>query len=987
MRRREKVPGSWMTGSAARLRDGVESEGIGLVRCTRVDGDPREPDVGLTTPQGDAPAHHEMLAFERVAARLIGRRQKRIAIGRYRMREELGRGGFGAVYTAYDPELDRDVAVKLVLPRKGRKDAKWEARLVREAQTLAQVEHPNVVSVYDVGVDAATGGVYVVMELLQGLSARKWKMGPPEPALEHVIEAYIGAARGLGAAHAMEIVHRDFKPDNLMITHDGVAKVIDFGLARDVNDLDSTRISGSVSSTGSGGSSSGTPLTSMGTVMGTPPYMAPEQHALGSIGPATDQYALCVALFEALYGVRPFVADDIDALYTAKRTMKLSALPKRHGVPRALQEVVLRGLSPDPAKRWGSMDALAMALGNATTPRRRAIGVLSVGAAVVLASVLGAQQVSDVEPCAELTGRAPSVWSPARAEALQTHLLAEVQGPEATVWAAAQGRLDERLFAWRGAVDQACAAKEASRIECLDRWLRDAEIVIEVLEQEDVDPGATMSVVDTLPRLEACGAGEAATGEDVPLRDGFVRARALARAGSGEEALELADALVEEASETEDPALIAQASLAAGLVYAERERLDDARMVLIEANEQANVVGLDAVAAEAAIVLVRVSGAMGRFDDAHRWAALAEARMARLGNPPYLEALLLGSRAFELIYEGDFVLAYALSRELVELLSGDDVKFERARAMANVAMAAFEIGRMHEARAVIAEARGLMASILGERHAAVARMLSDEGRYAAAAGDVEDGIAQMQRAVELLEAAGGPNDPYALNTKRTLAHYLARVGRFDDSLKMLEQTYASTAELYGTVHVRTATTAFALADQYLMAERPEDAERLVREAMATLTELYGARSPRLAVGSELLGRALAQQGKRVPARDVVTRALAALTDATPGERESTVNLTMVLAGLDQDEGRLDDAARNLARAISLAQSDASLADPSMLASLEGGLAFVEAERGRHELAVKAARKALEHLDRIGAGEGEKIDFQALIEAGGVLPEE
>jgi len=496
-----------------------------------------------------------------------------------------------------------------------------------------------------------------------------------------------------------------------------------------------------------------------------------------------------------------------------------------------------------------------------------------------------------------------------------------------------------------------------------------------------------MSVVDTLPRLETCGAGAApSSAEDVPLRDGFTRARALARAGSGEEALTLADSLVEEARATEDPALIAQAGLTAGLVYAERERLDDARLVLIEANEQANVVGLDAVAAEAAIVLVRVSGAMGQFDDAHRWVALAEARMARLGNPPYLKILLLGSRAFELIYEGDYALAYDLSHELVELLSDEDMKFERARAMANVAMTAFELGRMHEARAVIAEARGLMESILGDRHAAVGRMLADEGRYAAAAGDVEEGIAAMQRAVELLEAAGGPNDPYALNTKRTLAHYLARVGRFDESLKMLEQTYASTAELYGKVHVRTATTAFALSDQYLMAERPDDAEPLIREAMATLSELYGAQSPRVAMGSELLGRTLALQGKLAEARDVVTRALAGLTDATPSERESTVNLTMVLAGLDQDEGRLDDASRNLQRAITLAESDPSLADPSMLASLQGGLAFVEAERGQPELAVAAARRALEHLDRIGAGDEEKAEFEALIEAGGAPSE-
>ena len=921
-----------------------------------------------------------MLAFERVAARLIGRPQKRVAIGRYRMREELGRGGFGAVYAARDPELGRDVAVKLVLPRKSQKNPKWEARLVREAQTLARVEHSNVVTVYDVGVDTASGGVYVVMELLDGVSARRWAKGKgaPKPAREHVVEAYIGAARGLGAAHAMGIVHRDFKPDNVMITRTGETKVIDFGLARDVGELDSTRISDgpSVSSSRSGSQQ----LTSMGTVMGTPPYMAPEQHALGEIGPAADQYAFCVSLFEALFEVRPFEGDDVEALYAAKHAMKLSvARPKGDGVSRALLRVVMKGLAPKPDARWPSMEALAEALVVASRPRRRALTFGALGVGVVALAVAAAQRGGvDDDPCAATASRVEEVWSPARAEALQTHVLGEVQGPDATVWTAAQGRLDTRFRAWRTSMDQACAAADARRVECLDQWLSDADIVVTVLEEEAVVPGATMGVVDTLPRLEQCGVQTLAATEDVPLRDGFTRARALARAGSGDEALQLADDLVEESRETEDAALMAQAMLSAGLVYAERERLEDARQVLIESNELASSVGLDAVAAEAAIVLVRVSGAMGRFDDAHQWAALAEARMARLGNPPYLRILLLGSRAFELVYEGDYASAYAISLELVDLLEGDELRFERARAMANVALNAFELGRMHEARAVAAEARTLMVSVLGENHAAVGRMFADEGRYAAAAGEVEAGVANMERAVKLLEAAGGPNDPYALNTKRTLAHYLSRLGRYDESLTMLEQTYESTVALYGAVHVRTATTGFALADQYLMADRPDAAEPIVRDSITSLTELYGAESPRLAVGAELLGRTLALQDKATEARDVVTRALAGLTDATPGERESTINLTMVLAGLDQEDGRFDDAVRNLERAIDLAKSDASLSDPSMLASLEGGLSFVESERGEPERAVAAARRTLEYLEQIGVDDAEKAEYEALI---------
>ena len=948
-----------------------------------MDGDPHGPPAveDSDTPLGDGVQRHELLAFERVSARLIGRRQKRVSIGRYRMREELGRGGFGAVYVAHDPELERDVAIKLVLPRKGREGPKWEARLVREAQTLAQLEHPNVVTVYDVGVDTDSGGVYIVMELLRGRSVRAWLKHEDRPAWQHVVDAFLGAARGLAAAHAVDVVHRDFKPENVMLTPSGVATVIDFGLARDVGELDSTRIS-SVSGE-IRAMPDGRALTSVGTVMGTPPYMAPEQHTLGKVGPAADQYALCVSLFEALYGIRPFVAPDVEALYEVKCSMSFEPLPKGHGVPRAVHAVLLRGLNPVVDRRWPSVKAFAQALESAARPRRRVLAWTGGAAAAVALAVLGAVQLQPAEDrCRALESDAAEVWSGARAAGLQERVLGDASVAEATTWASAQGRLESKMESWGGALARSCTTSATPNLDCLEQWLRDAESVVQVLESDSTPLLSMVSVVDALPPVQACeiGGGTAVARPD--LRRDLVRARALLRAGSGEEALALADAVMSQATASEDGPLLAQAGLAAGLIYAERERLDDARRVLVDAVGHADAVGLDAVAAEASIVLVRVSGAMGRFDDAHRWNALAQARIARVGSPLYLQNLLLGARAFSLIYEGDYAGAYALSQTLVAQLP-EDKTFERARAMANVAITAFEIGRMHEARVVSGDARALMASVLGKQHAAVGRIMADEGRYAAAAGEIEDGVAMMQQAVEILEAAGGPNDPYALNTKRTLAHYLSRLGQDEASLTMLEQTYASTVALYGEAHVRTATTAFALADQYLMAERAKDAVPLVRGALASLTELYGAGSPRLAVGAELLGRALALQGKQDDARDVVLEALSTLTDATPGERESKVNLTMVLAGLDDDAGRLDDAVRNVERALELARGDAALADPSLLASLEGARAELEQKRGQPERAVEAARRTVKYLDRIGAPAEEIALYQGIIDAGGV----
>ncbi len=941
--------------------------------------------VPSSTPSEERIARHERLAFERVSARLIGRRPKRVTIGRYRMERELGRGGFGAVYAAHDPELDRAVAIKLVLPEKGRGGGKWEARLVREAQMLAKLQHPNVVPVFDVGVDDGLGGsegVYIVMELLHGQSARAWSKGDPKPAWQHVVEAFVGAARGLAAAHALDIVHRDFKPDNLMITDDGLAKVIDFGLARDVNEFDSTR-----SFESGDAARSGSQLTSHGTVMGTPPYMPPEQHAavgIGSVGPASDQYALCVSLFEVLYGVRPFVADGLEALYEAKCALALSARPKATRVPKAVHRVLLRGLQPQPDKRWPSMQALADALAAAAAPRRRVVAALLAGVAAVGLSIVGARAFAEDESrCSAVKARSGEIWSPSRGESLQGQLLADARGPDAAMWLAAERRLDRRMKEWQEALDSACVARDAGRIECLDQWLSGVDVALSVAERGDTTAPVIMSLVGDVPDLAGCVSAREVV--DPGLMDDIMRARALAKAGEESESLALAATVVLRARGVGDRSLEVEALLAAGFVYAERERLEDARLVLIEAAELAESEGLDAAGAQAAIILVRVCGAMGRFDDAHRWGALAQARLARLGNPPYLERLFLGALVFQQIYEGRFADAYDNGGALVELLPEESMAYERGRALANVAMSAFELGRMHEARAVSAEARALISRDVGAAHPSVARILADEGRYAAAAGDVEEGVALLQQAIVSLEIAGGPLDPYALNARRTLANYLARLGRFDESLTMLEKTHAGMTQLYGTEHVRTAMAAFALADQLVMNDRPQEAVVVAREAMTTISGLFGAADPRMAWGAELLGRALALQGKLPEARDVVTRALASLTDASPGERESRVNLTMVLAGLDQDEGRLDDSVRNLERAIELCENDAALNDPSMLASLEGARAFVEAERGQPARAVEAAERTLGFLERIGASAQEKAEYEVLIDDGGVLP--
>jgi serine/threonine protein kinase len=326
-------------------------------------------------------------------------------IGRYRLIDKLGAGGMGVVYLAEDPELGRRIALKVVRPP-------WrgtaQADLVAEAQSMARLQHPNVVTVYDVGLDR--GRVFVAMELVNGTTLRRW-LAAERRGWREIVTTFIGAARGLAAAHRAGLVHRDFKPENVLIDRHGVARLCDFGLARPATEHGKRSYAGASTA------------PERRTVAGTPLYMAPEQHDGVPVTEAADQFAFATTLWGAVFGNLPFQGTDVAELAVAKRLGRIAA-PPRSKAPRWLVQVLQRALSPVPSARFVSLAALERALVRGLGRRRRAV-VTSAALVLTASAFIAGNLRAASDASAQCSGTAAEIaraWNPAIRDRLAVHL-------------------------------------------------------------------------------------------------------------------------------------------------------------------------------------------------------------------------------------------------------------------------------------------------------------------------------------------------------------------------------------------------------------------------------------------------------------------------------------------------------------------------------------------------------------------------------------
>ncbi len=570
----------------------------------------------------------------RLQRALFGHRGQPPRLARYLLVQRLSAGGMGVVYRAYDPQLDRQVAIKLI--EADSDDPRASARRLTEAHALAALSHPHVVRIFDVGTyDAAAtdadpevaallpcGGMFLVLELVEGPTLGQWASAAPRH-WRAIRDAFVDAGRGLEAAHAAGLVHHDFKPDNAVLGADGRVRVLDFGLARqaEVTVVDEPPVATAQDSTTSLG-----PVTRAGPhtrAAGTPMYMAPEQHDGGTTGPASDQFAFCVALFEALFGRGPFLGDDVDSLARTKQRGEIEAPPRTEPVPSWLYRALLRGLSPDPAGRWPSMGALLRALHrDRTTGMRRRWSLATATVAVVTAAgaAWAVRPPAPDDSCDDPSAALDGVWDGSRRH--RTHgALSRVARPYAATTAdKVSRRLDDYGRAWLDRFAAMCTTIEPHDValaaihrdpqlmdlarDCMMQRRRELDTVIDTLVDADpaiVDHAAAM--VSRLRPLSGCtDPAQLAMAERLPVDPtrrqavehayaDLVRASTMRMAGRRQEAVALAEAVRERADELGYPPLraevlrqLAQARIGAGDEHGGVQQLRESIGVAVATN-------------------------------------------------------------------------------------------------------------------------------------------------------------------------------------------------------------------------------------------------------------------------------------------------------------------------------------------------------------------------------------------------------------------
>jgi len=956
-------------------------------------------------------------------------REQPTQIGRFTVIRELGSGGMGVVYAAYDEQLDRKVAIKLLHAEPEHDTTQGHARLLREAQALARLSHPNVVAVYEVG--SFFGHVFLAMEYVQGASLRAWLEAAPRPWRE-VLRVFTQAGRGLAAAHAAGLVHRDFKPDNAIVGDDGRVRVLDFGLARapepaEANSAAEQRTTEVTRNTLS------SQLTVAGAVVGTPAYIAPELYMRLPADARSDQFAFCVALWEALYGQRPFRGETLQALAMTICEGQLTPPPPGRRVPAWLHAAMVRGLDPDPARRFASMDALLTAI--ARDPERARVRLLGAAVLACVAAMMGLGvrnvMASREGLCTGGAARIISVWGQEQKDSLAAALVA-TGVPYARDTAARVGlRLDAYAAAWAAAHRDACedtaVRKEQSqellelRMACLEgRRAALGETVALLREAEAPMLERAVQTAQALPAIEPCANASYVRAEhplpttaaeaiaEAAARKRFERVRALLNANRSHAA---ETELLQVAPETLPQHLAPELALLRAHVDKARSRYQASRAGYEQAYMAARRLGDDTTAREAATNMLQ------HLDADHRlrplwdlWSQLSQVEVDRSGSVSDHLSLRLTRANYLRAAATEYSRAYDTLAGAIEACEADRECRSSSLSpylMAGLGLIYSELGDGEAALELHRRALARRIELYGPRHPNVARSLDSIGGALELLGRLEEAAQAQEEALALRLAAFGRDHMTVAESYNNLAGVLMHLEQVPRAAEYLRETARIEEKLFGPESSQIGLTLMNLGSALHQLGRHEEALRLLQrteqiqrltlvpfhaETMYTQALLAGVQQSlgdleaserhflaalkviELRREPDYLGGAmvqqnyaglLRQQGRSREALTLMSRVRKRLAERVGESHLFMADLDTTIGGLESDLGDLAAAESHVRRAIALQDSTLAPDDPRRVDTL-AQLALLLREREPAEALALAERAlALTHPGVIG----------------------
>ncbi|HWB79091.1 MAG TPA: serine/threonine-protein kinase [Nannocystaceae bacterium] len=710
-------------------------------------------------------------------------------IGRYLVTGEIGRGAMGAVLAAYDADLDRKVAIKLIGERLDA-DGERRHRLLGEAKSMARITHPNVVTVYDAGV--WHDRLWVAMELVDGVTLDRWRADEAR-SLASIVETFVAAARGLAAAHDAGVLHGDFKPSNVLVSRSGRVVVADFGLA---NRIDAPKPSESA----------------LGAPIGTPAYMSPEHFLAGVVDARADQFAFCVALFEQLTGERPFKGRSLLELASAisAGTVAVAAAAK---IPMRVRAIVMRGLASQPSDRFASMHELIAALQSAVRPRwpwALAIG----GVAVVAALAAWVVAHDDERACTPGSERVQEIWSADARAAVRV----QGDGTSAAVVEQRTARLrsgiDEYFGEWARLYDEACndgagastELAQQARTACLENRFDAGRGFVELLGREAIAVARVDALLDALPPLSHCRGPAFGRWEPMPsdpelarevasLRLRLDQTRLMRRAGHVDAVAPEVAAVLAAARASGLSHVVAEALLEQAAVMRAFDDEDGAEAAVDEALDVALRDGHDFVAANAINrrLLLMQQDFTTRKREAVQWARLGEALYTRAGAGSRNIGDLANNLGILLRNMGDQEASLVQCRRAEQLYAaelGPDAR-PTIGARVNCGSVLIELFRYDEAEELLRASGAQYDELLGREHPDAITVAWNRAHLELVRGDRHEALAIGRDALARQLGATGPHGRAARTSFIWMSHLQAALGEIAPARESLVKARAA----------------------------------------------------------------------------------------------------------------------------------------------------------------------------------------------------